>query len=510
MGPMTEQELDDLLGVWMSGGITLPADRVTQRAMQAVAATPQDGAALRGAYGAFRRAPRVWTAIAASLLLLAIGLLLAQDRVGNEPSPTPAPSLPELTLSSTQDEGYELLIPTSWSEVASGFPDARHWVGSDGELMISYGSSIFDGGRVTLCTPPLGDRDSCTRIENGYSIPLKPTDHTGVVRFEGYLDRCNGACPITSTDVQLGSEPAGEFRLVMGERQLTYASGFHDYRPIILAWSEPAGASNPALVQKMLDSFRFIGPNSEASNAPFVDPTRLVPFVDDNAGFQILMPASWASNTRQFLNGTAAYPGVRKFGSDGTSSGIQALTISVGQTDGSISLCQVVCRQVVVTTLDELDDALVSVPQDFVSAVGPETHGELLLGTDMGRFEKPGYQNPAGIPYGLGPISQPVANCLGCPWMLYHAYAIHQGRPVVVSFDFWNIAFERISVDYVVRMLESFRWLNEGGSDSSALTSRYTLGSFSVDAAPRERGFLLAPRTGPAQIHGPGNLADLQ
>ncbi len=476
---MTEVELDALLVNWLSGGPTLAHDRVTQRALLAVADVPQDGTAIRSIYRAFRRAPLLWTAAAAGMLALAIGLFVAQALVGDKPSPTPDPSLPETSLFSSKEAGYELLIPTSWSEVDSGFPDARHWVGSDGELMISYGSSIFDGGRVTLCMPPLGDRDYCVRTEHGYSIPLQPSDHEGSLRLEGYLDQCDGGCPITSTTAQLGPEPAGEDRLVMRGRQLTYVSGFHDFRPIILVWSEPATDPDPALVQHMLESFHFLDPGPEASVAPIVDPTRLVTMVDEEAGYQILMPQAWSEDARPFLDGAEPYPGVRRFGADGASSGIQALTISVGTSDGSLYLCQVLCRNVVVASLDQLDDAIVSVPTEYEDAVEGEKHGELLLGTDIGRFEKPGYNNPADIPYGLGPISQGTANCLGCPWMLYHAYVIHNGRPVVLAFDFWNIAFERISVDYVVRMLESFRWLDE-----PAATGTFPEAGFSMRLPP--------------------------
>lgn len=429
--------------------------------MLEVVAQPQEGTRVAGVAASVRRAPLAWAAALVIVIAIGLGLLFGPGLIGNDSSPTPAPSLPPTAPFTSAQDGYELLIPASWEEAESGFADARRWVGHEGELMISYGSSIFDRGLVTMCLPPFADAENCFRLQNDFSIPLQRSDYTGPIGLDVQLDQCDGGCPITRTDTTLGLEPAGQDHLVMRGRDLTYVTAFHDYRPIIIVWSEPASASNPALVKHMLESFRFLDPDPQSSASPFADPTRLVTFADQDAGYEILMPGTWAGDTRSFVNGTEAYPGVRKFGFADDRDGAPALVISIGEQDGSVYLCRYACRGVTAATVEELEAALVSVPEAFVSAVDPEKHGELLLGTDIGRFEKPGYNNPADIPYGLGPISQETANCLGCPGMLYHAYTIHDGRPVVLAFDFWNIAFERISVDYLVRMLESFRWLDE-------------------------------------------------
>ncbi len=76
-----------------------------------------------------------------------------------------------------------------------------------------------------------------------------------------------------------------------------------------------------------------------------------------------------------------------------------------------------------------------------------EESGDLVLGGEPGRFERPVYLTDSH-------------GCLGCPWMLYNVFAIHDGRPVVLAFDWWNIDFEQISADYFDQMLTSFRFLD--------------------------------------------------
>ena len=42
--------------------------------------------------------------------------------------------------------------------------------------------------------------------------------------------------------------------------------------------------------------------------------------------------------------------------------------------------------------------------------------------------------------------------------MRYQVFTFHNGRPVVLSFDYWTIAFERLQTDYVAEIIESFRF----------------------------------------------------
>ena len=135
-----------------------------------------------------------------------------------------------------------------------------------------------------------------------------------------------------------------------------------------------------------------------------------------------------------------------------------ALTISIGDAAGAIWVCQPDCARAVPSTLDDLDMALTSTP----SSPGPiplEIHGDIRLGGEAGRWERPGYRQRSrhgnlGIGVNRG------GTCLGCPQMRYQAYTFHDGRPLVVTFDYWNIAFGRIPLDDAARMIESFRFLD--------------------------------------------------
>jgi len=193
------------------------------------------------------------------------------------------------------------------------------------------------------------------------------------------------------------------------------------------------------------------------SPTPFVDPTELVPYMNNEVGYEILAPRDWAEGTDH-----AGVVGVHEFGAGrgfGTRSD-PAMTISVGAPDGTVSVCQGVartCRTEVATTLDELDELLTSMDAEFADAVPAEVTGELILAGQAGRFKRPGYklQSTAANDSGIGDITG--GNCLGCPGFFYHAYTVKDGRPIVISIDYWTIAFSELSPEYIRQILASFR-----------------------------------------------------
>ena len=107
--------------------------------------------------------------------------------------------------------------------------------------------------------------------------------------------------------------------------------------------------------------------------------------------------------------------------------GAPALTITVGETDGSIGLC--FNCSATVTNLDELEELVASTPSFFTTGP-PERHSELVLGGELARSDSAGIGN----------------NCLGCPNAYYHVFTIHHGRPVVLAFDYWTVRFESMVV----------------------------------------------------------------
>jgi hypothetical protein len=461
--PMTEIELDRILDAWFDEGAHGAPDRIAESAMAEIATVPQERGWTAVLRSSISNAPLAWAA-ALLALVVGLGILIGPRLVGDEPTPVPSPSsVPSgMVLVSSPEDGYEVLVPTHWEEVDSGYEDSRKWSGSDGEFMVSYGTSIIEGaGEVTLCFPPLPDYVTCLAAEYGYSIPLSPED-TQPASLEASLDRCDGGCPVTSTETTLDREPAIRDRLVVTDLQLTYVSAFHLYRPIILYWSEPLDVADEARVEFMRESFRFL----DTGAPPPEDPTEQVLYANADDGYEILLPRSWVDGAAELLDPTGSpYPGVTAFGAGagfGTR-GSPGLTISVGQSAGSVLANCVppetegpdygdpVCQPLTATTLDELGTVLISVPLVFAESGQPdmpvEVQNDLTLSGEPGREERPTYS-------GSG------ANCLGCPGVLYHAFLFHSGTPVVLAFDFWTVEFEEMSPAYLTDVLESFRLLD--------------------------------------------------
>ncbi len=77
-----------------------------------------------------------------------------------------------------------------------------------------------------------------------------------------------------------------------------------------------------------------------------------------------------------------------------------------------------------------------------------------MLAGEPGRFKRPGY-SLAPNEFGIGSITG--GNCLGCPGVIYHAFIVKDGRPIVISMDWWTIAFEEVSIEDIGEILSSFR-----------------------------------------------------
>jgi hypothetical protein len=461
--PMTEIELDRILDAWFDEGAHGAPDRIAESAMAEIATVPQERGWTAVLRSSISNAPLAWAA-ALLALVVGLGILIGPRLVGDEPTPVPSPSsVPSgMVLVSSPEDGYEVLVPTDWEEVDSGYEDSRKWSGSDGEFMVSYGTSIIEGtGEVTLCFPPLPDYVTCLAAEYGFTIPLSPED-TQPVSLEGYFDRCDGGCPVTSTETTLDQEPAIRDRLVVTDLQLTYVSAFHLYRPIILYWSEPLDVADEARVEQMRESFRFL----DTGAPPPEDPTEQVLYTNADDGYEILLPRYWVAGESELLDPAGTpYPGVTAFGA-GVGFGTRdspGLAISVGQAAGTVfANCapedtegpppyEPVCHSLTATSLDELGTALISVPLVYAESGQPgmpvEIQNDLTLSGEPAREERPTY---------LGS----TFNCLGCPGMLYQAFLIHAGAPVVLAFDFWIVEFEEMSPTYLTEVLESFRLLD--------------------------------------------------
>ena len=164
-------------------------------------------------------------------------------------------------------------------------------------------------------------------------------------------------------------------------------------------------------------------------------------------GYELLLPQDWDEISFPRLDGEPA-AGVRRFRAPSLS--IRALTISVGEPNGTLRICDSSCREVEgQVSLDILQETLVSSPD---AAGWRQVHGDAVIGGDAARFERP---NTGGTIWnGEHPT-------------FYHFFGLHDGRPVVLSFDYWPIGRGAITTDTMHAIVESFRFVNRDSDISS-------------------------------------------
>lgn len=148
-----------------------------------------------------------------------------------------------------------------------------------------------------------------------------------------------------------------------------------------------------------------------------------------DGGYAIDVPWTWRAAPRGGLPSGQSITSYQV--PQGGSAFTIALTVSVGDAAGTITLCdprpsevagiqrlgQPRCRAVRATTLDQLDAELSSIaPRD-----GSTERQELVLGGESGRLEVPHQR-------------QFIAVCI--PNQSYYAYAFHDGRPIVLRMPY--------------------------------------------------------------------------
>jgi hypothetical protein len=202
----------------------------------------------------------------------------------------------------------------------------------------------------------------------------------------------------------------------------------------------------------------------------------LVPFVNEEDGYSLLLPESWVSWPR-------SRPGVRTFGEGSgiMTYGWPALAISIGDADGAILLClDGNCGQEAkAVNLVELEAAMLSVLPDespwkkAVDGTGGSIPAEVEHGDDWAGFYQAHDWLGAEVTLDGGQVrflvpELPVLlvggghGCLGCAGKLF-VLSFQNERPVVLAFEWWNIEFDRLGDGeaLVADILQSFRFLDE-------------------------------------------------
>lgn len=174
--------------------------------------------------------------------------------------------------------------------------------------------------------------------------------------------------------------------------------------------------------------------------------------VNTSSGYAISMPDAWREvPIMDWASGAVA--GVQGFAFPGQTSSLTpadpVLTISIGDSSGSVSLCAHAgyCAAITGRTLDELETALADV--DGTVTVWPDTR----MITELAVTPTTVDGEPARI------RSRLPENQVTGPPSLYSLFLIHDGRPVIVALDYISVN-ELIGPDLADRILASLRFLD--------------------------------------------------
>jgi hypothetical protein len=189
-------------------------------------------------------------------------------------------------------------------------------------------------------------------------------------------------------------------------------------------------------------------PTPDASGPP----SGSVLYTNEEDGYELTLPADWTPS--EFFTNP---PGTMRFGdaylqSHMAGSSFGALTVSIGSTDGTVYDCAPsVCRPVVATTIDELDAAITS-----GTATITTTDVDVTMDGEPARLEY--------VTLGGGLI-------MGGP-QFHHVFAIHNGRPVVLSFDMYayGIGSQSDDIGWVESLIRGFRFLDPAPSAEASPT----------------------------------------
>ena len=444
-------EIDQALEDWLGGGPRLSADQVVGRALTDVGATGQDRVSLFAIDVTVFRLGLVAAAVAA--LAIGLGLGIGPRLVGTEPSqasPTQEPSGPPSgsVLYTNNEDGYELTLPASWTprEMFS-FDDpfgtmrfgAAYSFGSGspfGALTVSIGSP---DGTINVCAPML-----CHQI---VATTLDDLD-------DAVAGRAVGSGPMTETAVELtlDGEPARLERiefgegLILGGPQFHHLFAFHEGRPIILSFDVYAygigheAVNDIAWVYGLIDGFHFLDePTATVDPAP----DQLLLYTNAVDGYELKLPNSWGEGS---FSTPTRRAGITTFGRGDK----VFLTVRVGDPNGVIYLCRrratamlPRCSDTTIRALHEFAGVLTSAPEQAQMPLHDvtEVQTDTILGGEPGMIER----------FDAGAY-------LSGPPAYYHVFTIHDGRPVVLSFEGW--AVRRGEIPDLNAIVDSFRFLD--------------------------------------------------
>jgi hypothetical protein len=185
-------------------------------------------------------------------------------------------------------------------------------------------------------------------------------------------------------------------------------------------------------------------PSPSEVSSPAIPTTGMVLYSNPEDGYELTLPARWTPD--EFFSNPS---GTMRFGGahdDSGASSFGALSVSIGSTDGTIYDCAPsLCRPIVATTIDELDAAIANDSVRTATPMITATDVDVTLDGEPARLE---YVTFAGGLIEAGP-------------QFHHVFAMHDGRPVVLSFDkyAYGLGQESNDIGWVESLIQGFRFL---------------------------------------------------
>jgi hypothetical protein len=195
-------------------------------------------------------------------------------------------------------------------------------------------------------------------------------------------------------------------------------------------------------------------PSDRSSPAPSPEAGFVVHTVEDG-GYEVSLPSAWELRSDLFGEGSFFGAGDPSLSVTGWGQAMSRdyqplLTISVGDTDGRIRMCQAAaCPSTfdVGTTIEDMDAAITTLAEDPGGFPGmTEVHRDLTLDGEPALY--------VGITSTRGWAATP---------QFHHVFAVHEGRPVVLAFDHWAARNGEPRVPEF-EIIETFRFIDNAES----------------------------------------------
>ncbi len=407
-----EADFDRSLRRWLADGDDQAPARYVESALAEVRVTAQRRPTILGLplRSSGRPASRSLAAgiVVGMLLLAALVIFVSGSRVDPSPSPSPSATAPvasdtvnaDLRRVSYSEQAVSLAIPSAWREIGAPCCELLRFGGSEPEgfLSVSHDSPF----RATVCSL------SCQDIVLPEFLP-----YSASAEMDALAERLGGSIPGatwielptgTIPDLDEGRRLDGVVRDGSGvEWHQTYVIGTHLRRVVAIAWRERADTSQPDLFEQVLASITV------SAGAEYRSGVLEYSF-ERTSGFILGVPDVWLPSDQPLL-GDGPASGVRRFG-DGM------IVVSVGDQDGSIRLCDPACRAI--TTAGTLDD----LERVIREAGATKSASAATLDHETARSTETDARR----------------------WV----FAIHAGRPVVLSFDLTTETVDPAIFDVIV------------------------------------------------------------